>query len=178
MAVRYAKALYGYAIQKGVAKDIYAISACVLDSFAQNRSLEKTIEDPLLDKGEKLSLMMASAGLSNEQISKENHEVAEKFFRLLVANKRENYLVQAMRYYQLLYRKENNIGVAKITTAVPLDKDMEERIYTRAASILGKEIELEKIVDPKIIGGFILDVDDYRIDASALSEVNKIRRIV
>lgn len=176
LAVRYAKALYEYALENNVAKEVYELSRTVLGSFAANASLSKTIEDPLLGKKEKLSLMMASAGLTNASGDEKVSAVAESFFKLLITNKRESYLVSSVRYFQLIYRKENNIGTAKIKTAVPLEEPMEKRILQRASDILGKSVELETVVDPEIIGGFILDVDDYRIDASVLTQVNKIKR--
>ena len=176
LAVRYAKALYEYALENNVAKEVYELSRTVLGSFAANASLSKTIEDPLLGKKEKLSLMMASAGLTNASGDEKVSAVAENFFKLLITNKRESYLVSSVRYFQLIYRKENNIGTAKIKTAVPLEEPMEKRILQRASDILGKSGELETVVDPEIIGGFILDVDDYRIDASVLTQVNKIKR--
>lgn len=176
LAVRYAKALYEYALENNVAKEVYELSRTVLGSFAANASLSKTIEDPLLGKKEKLSLMMASAGLTNASGDEKVSAVAENFFKLLITNKRESYLVSSVRYFQLIYRKENNIGTAKIKTAVPLEEPMEKRILQRASDILGKSVELETVVDPEIIGGFILDVDDYRIDASVLTQVNKIKR--
>lgn len=180
LAVRYAKALYEYALENNVAEGVYALTRTVIGSFAASSSLSKTIEDPLLPSKDKLSLMKASAGLIAEENDSKADEkvsaVAESFFKLLIVNKRESYLCSAMRYYQLLYRKENNIGTARIKTAVPLEEPMEKRILQRASDILGKSIELEKVVDPKIVGGFILDVDDYRIDASVLSQVNRIKR--
>lgn len=180
LAVRYAKALYEYALENNAADKVYALAKTVLGSFAATPSLSKTIEDPLLGAKEKLSLMMASAGLAKEETAAGEKGslavVAENFFKLLIANKRESYLCSAMRYYQLLYRKENNIGTAKIKTAVPLDEAMEKRILGRASQILGKSIELETVVDSKIVGGFILDVDDYRVDASVLAQINKIKR--
>ncbi len=171
LAVRYAKALYEYALENNVADEIYDLTRTVIGSFTANSSLARTIEDPLLSKQEKLALMKASAGLKDNPFA-----VAENFFKLLIANKRENYLCSTMRYFQVIYRKNNNIGTAKIKTAVAPEKEMEEKIIRRASDILGKSIELETVVDPEIIGGFILDIDDYRIDASVLSQVNKIKR--
>lgn len=75
-----------------------------------------------------------------------------------------------------LYRQSEGIVVVKITTAVPLEKEMEEKILSKVSAALGKKIELQKIVDPQIEGGFIFDIDDCRLDASVAARIRKIRR--
>ena len=75
-----------------------------------------------------------------------------------------------------LYRKSEGIAVVKIITAVPLEKEMEDKILFRISKMLGKKIELQKSVDPAIEGGFIIDIDDYRLDASVASRLRQIRR--
>ena len=56
------------------------------------------------------------------------------------------------------------------------EKEMEDKILSRVSSMLGKRIELQKSVDPSIEGGFIFDIDDYRLDASVASRLRQIRR--
>lgn len=194
LAVRYAKALYDYAHEKGVAEELYVISQMILDSFVSSPTFSRTIEDPLLPKDEKISLMLTSSGLKidDQAISDDLHQnnlvydVLKRYFTLLINNRREGYLYSSIRYYQQIYRKKMNIAVAKIITAVELDNQMEEKILSKASTLLHKQIELKKIVDTKIDGGFILDIDDYRIDASVSTQlkriknklINKNRRIV
>ena len=175
LAVRYAKALYEYALKKGVTEDVYHTARTIIGSFVANPSVAKVLEDPLLPMTDKLALMNSSTGLEPSR-NPLLHEVFNNYFTLLLNNKRENYLISSLYYYQQIYRKENNIAIAKITTAIPLEGEMEKVILSKASKVLGKKIELEQSVIPEIVGGFILDVDDYRIDASVVAQVNKIKR--
>jgi F-type H+-transporting ATPase subunit delta len=52
---------------------------------------------------------------------------------------------------------------------------MKERFIKRIESIIDKELEMETEVDPDIIGGFLLYLDDHRLDASVSGKLNRIR---
>lgn len=171
LAVRYAKALLGYAREEGVAGEVYLQAKILLDCFAKNPTLTTTLEDPLLSRQEKLELL--SSALTGEE---KTRDVMRKFFALVLEKHREAFLSSSLVNYQDLYRKSEGIAVVKIITAVPLEKEMEDKILARVSGMLGKKIELQKSVDPSIEGGFIFDIDDYRLDASVAAQLRKIRR--
>lgn len=170
LAVRYAKALLDYALGEGVAEEVYSRMNVLGDCFAANPALSSTLEDPLLSRQEKLDLLSVASGDGKVK------EVLENFFSLVIERRRENYLRSAALSYIDLYRKEKGIAVVRITTAVPLEKEMEEKILAKVSGMLGKRIELLKSVDPAIEGGFIFDIDDYRMDASVAAQLRRIRR--
>ena len=129
------------------------------------------MEDPLLSRQEKLGLL-GSAVEAEEDVK----DVMDRYFSLVVDKRRESYLASSLRSYMDLYRKKEGIVVVRITTAVPLEKDMEEKILSKVSAALGKKTELQKNVDPQIEGGFIFDIDDYRLDASVAARLRRIRR--
>ncbi len=180
LSVRYAKALYDFAKQKQVDKEVYDIMRVLINSFTDNLRLAVTVNDPLLDPSDKIGLLMTASGIysTHNDIQKNDLviSVIRDFFKLVINNKREGYIRTIAMNYQEIYRKENNIAIAKITTAVELDKNVEEMILKRASQILHKDIELHKVIDKKINGGFILDVDGYRVNASVSSQISKIKR--
>ena len=63
----------------------------------------------------------------------------------------------------------------KITTAVPFDKKDSNSFQKRIQKLVGENLELEPVVDPDIIGGFVLQLDDYRWDASVSGELTRIK---
>ena len=173
LTVRYAKALLCYAVEKGVEDDIYTRMGVIAHSCKNHRDLRATLENPLLPKSEKIALLRTAAGVTAE---KSVGEELENFFDLLLARRREGFLYPISLMYSTLYRKKKHIGIAKITTAVPMEKAVEENITDKASKILHAKIELEKAVDPAIEGGFIFDINDYRMDASIASQLRRIRQ--
>ena len=62
--------------------------------------------------------------------------------------------------------------MAQVTSAVPLTKELEEEILRKVKESVGKEIIYENVIDPSIIGGFILRVGDKLYDSSVSYRLN------
>ncbi len=82
-----------------------------------------------------------------------------------------------MYAYRDIYRKENHISQAQVTTASALpDEQMEKLRKLVASSFKGEKLEFSEKVDPELIGGFIIDVDSVRMDASISNELEQLRQ--
>tara|TARA_B100000902_G_scaffold89678_1_gene93414 strand:- start:890 stop:1162 length:273 start_codon:yes stop_codon:yes gene_type:complete len=68
--------------------------------------------------------------------------------------------------YINLYKSKRGISHAKITTAVKLSKEFEIKILEKLKNIDKGEINILNIIDPKIIGGFIINFKGFEYDAS------------
>ena len=75
-----------------------------------------------------------------------------------------------------LYRKLKHIGVGKLITAVPVSRDVWERIRNSASTLLHAQMELQTEVDPSIEGGFIFDINDFRLDASIATQLKRVKQ--
>ena len=60
--------------------------------------------------------------------------------------------------------------------AVPVNKDTENRSRSAAVLILHAQMELETVIYPSIEGGFIFDVNDYRLDASVATQLKRVKQ--
>ena len=69
-----------------------------------------------------------------------------------------------------------HIGVGKLITAVPVSQEVRERIHDSASSLLHASMELQTEVDPSIEGGFIFDINDFRLDASIATQLKKVKQ--
>ena len=99
-----------------------------------------------------------------------------RFVTLILKNRREAFLQYICLSYLDLYRKSRHIGVAKLTTAVPVSREIWERIRNSASHLLHAKMELQTDVDPSIEGGFIFDINDFRLDASIATQLKKVKQ--
>ena len=76
--------------------------------------------------------------------------------------------------YITLYRRENNITRGKLITAVAVSDQIETKMKQMVEHKTNGTVEFNTEVDPDIIGGFILEYDTYRMDASVKSKLNNI----
>jgi F-type H+-transporting ATPase subunit delta len=68
--------------------------------------------------------------------------------------------------------------IARVTTAVALSDDQQERLATALAREFGHEVRLQMVVDPTIVGGITVRVGDELLDASVLRQLDGARRLL
>jgi F-type H+-transporting ATPase subunit delta len=74
---------------------------------------------------------------------------------------------------------QRGIITADVTTAIPLDRELEQVIAQRLAAHLGREankVSIRSRVDPSIIGGVVARVGDQVIDDSVRGRIERLRR--
>jgi len=78
-----------------------------------------------------------------------------------------------------LINVQRGIITADVTTAIPLDAELERVIAERLAAHLGRDpnkVSIRSRVDPSIIGGVVARVGDQVIDDSVRGRIERLRR--
>lgn len=76
---------------------------------------------------------------------------------------------------RLLRDREQRVDVS-VKTAIPLTGALRQEIRSAVARFTGRQPDLHEVVDPALIGGIVLQVEDQKVDASVLHEISKYRR--
>ena len=63
----------------------------------------------------------------------------------------------------------------ELTTAVPVDADVERRVVEKVEAATGKSVRVTRRVDEAIVGGLVLRVGDVIIDGSLRSRIGQLR---
>ena len=137
------------------------------DSYVKVPELRLTIENPMLPQETKEALLVTAVGDNPTALTK-------SFIHLVLRNDRENVMQLMANSYITLYRRQKNIIRGKLTTAVPVSSETENKMRAMVESKAKGAVEFETDVDPDIIGGFILEYDTFRMDASVKSKLNAI----
>ena len=95
---------------------------------------------------------------------------------LVVKNGRESFIPAIARVFIHETLKYKGITESVLTTAVKVDEEVKKQITDLISNVFSTKVELEENIDPEIIGGFILRVDDNYIDASIRNKLRKIRK--
>lgn len=98
-----------------------------------------------------------------------------RLVQLLVENNRLEYVRFILHRFTELYNASRGRRLATLKTAVPAP-EMQRRIKELLEQRMDGEIVLEAEVDPSLIGGFTLTVDDKLLDASVSHQLDEIRR--
>lgn len=166
---RYAKALYKLAKDHGTISTVYDEMRDVVESFRQNPSLQKALSNPYINDMDKAELLRAAAGnkVENDYLG---------FVKLVLEQRREDLFCSMALAFRDIYRQENHISQVRIITATQLPEKEMVRIRSMVASSFpSQKLEYTYEINPDIIGGFIIDVDDTRMDASLSNELEQLR---
>ncbi len=171
VSMRYAKALLGYARSTGKEDVVYEEFKSLMRSLESHPELKVALQNPVVSDEEKFSLICAaSVGKTTPS------EEFRRFIALVQKNKRDDLLHFICHSFLSLYRNSKHIGVAKLTTAVPVSQEVEERIRKSASTLLHARMEVLTEVNPSIEGGFIFDINDYRLDASVATQMKRVKQ--
>lgn len=95
---------------------------------------------------------------------------------LLVARRRLSIVSELVSEYGRLVDEHRGVAHARVTTAIPLEKQDEVDLTQRLSDALAREIVLATKTDPSIIGGLTIRVGDKLIDGSTRSRLEALRK--
>ncbi len=167
ISVRYARALLKSATEQGIEKKVYQEMQTLSQSYLKVPELRFTIDNPMLEKSKKEALLVTAAGGDISPLTK-------RFISLVLSEDRESTIHFMAASYVTLYRKHNNITRGKLITAVPVTPQIERRMREKVESRTNGTVEFQTEVNPEIIGGYILEYDTYRLDASIQNQLRSI----
>ena len=169
LSVRYARALLQFAQEQGCEDAVYD----GLTRFAHNYLLaisqfNEVLADPVVAKEEKVKLLEMAVG---EPL----HDTLKHFIAFVTDQKRENKMFLIAMKYMETYRAKHNILSTQVTTATELPETTYNRIKDFIKLNFNAEAEMDIHIDPSLIGGFILDIENTRMDASVAGQLNALK---
>ncbi len=169
---RYAKALMKFAAEKGKLEEVYTRMQNIEKAFADNKSLQSVIANPFVSAKEKTELVLTAAGVDKT----DNNGIIADFVKLLEQNNRMDCLRQTSLAFIDEYRQKNNIYRVDIESAAPLsDPDRQRLTAMIDAHLGGATAEYSFTVNPDLIGGFVVNINNERLDASVRNELKQLR---
>ena len=169
ISVRYARALLMFANEAGVSTDVYREALTLSRSFRDVPQLRHMVESPVMTRDNKYRILVQAAG---GEITGQ----MKKFLKLVLDERREKFLIRINQAFIDLYRKQEKIRVGKLTTAVPMAPEEVERIRQIVVNHAGGTAEFATKVDPSIEGGFIFEINTYRLNASVADQMRRIKQ--
>ena len=167
-AIRYAKAILELATSKNVANEVSSDMFLVATTINDNLELDTFIQNPTIKVEVKENALL--------EVFANTNEVTKSLFHLLFENKRFEILGTIASEYNKLFDEENGIEVAKVTTAIAMDADLEAKVKAKIATFSDKKVTIENTVDASIIGGFILRIGDKQYNASVANRLQVLKR--
>jgi F-type H+-transporting ATPase subunit delta len=167
ISVRYARALLKSATEQKLDEAVYQEMQLLAKSYIDVPQLRQTIAGPMLSKEKKEALLLTAVGGNASPLTK-------AFISLVLKEDREPVMQFIANSYVTLYRQQKNVIRGRLITAARVSPATEQKMRQMVESKTNGTVEFETEVNPDIIGGFILEYDTYRMDASVKSKLNNI----
>ncbi len=169
LARRYAKALYDLAKERGEEVKVLSDMNYFDELCEESRDFKNFVKSPIINPQKKEDVF-------NEILKGKVQPITLDFILLLTRKGREKGMDEIAKSYREIYNSDKDIKILKLHTAQKLEQDEIDKIVNKVKSqIDAKELEVEVTVNPDLIGGFVVEVEDKLFDASVQRDLRDIR---
>jgi F-type H+-transporting ATPase subunit delta len=170
IATVYARSLFEVAKEHGRLDEVREQVGQFADALNGNRDLAIFFFSPYFSTEEKKD------GL--KRLIDGADPVFMNFLEALVERHRMPAIFRIRTHYDQLWDDENQLLPVEVTSAVALDEETIKSIGTRIGEQTGRKVELSSKVDPDVLGGIVLRVGNFILDASIRNRLNQLRKQV
>lgn len=167
-AIRYAKAILDIASTNNNAVAVNADMKLVFATIKGNQELKDFLNNPVV-KGE----MKQNALL---EIFPSMQAESKGLLHLLLVNKRFEILQPIASQYNLLFDDASGVETAIVTTAIALTPELETLVMAKLKEFSNKTITIKNVINPEIIGGFVIRIGDKQYNASVANKLQQLKQ--
>jgi F-type H+-transporting ATPase subunit delta len=171
VANRYAAALFQVAKENDQVAQIGDQMRVVKEALRQNPELLSFLKLPKVSVEKK------------KEVVKEAFSAASSYIvntlLLMIENRREDYLLQMAEEYIVLANNERGIAEATVTSVRPLSEAEKSSLSAAFAKKIGKKtLEIQNIVDPKLLGGLKVRIGNRIFDGSLRGKLDRLKQLI
>jgi F-type H+-transporting ATPase subunit delta len=166
----YARALFEVATEQDKLDEIREQLGQFADALDQSRDMATFFFSPYFSSEEKKDALKRAV---------EGAEPAfMNFLEALVERHRMPVIFRIRTRFDKLWEEKRKLLPVEVTSAVALDEQTVSRIGKSIGEQIGQQVELSSTVDPEIIGGIVLRVGNFILDASIRNRLEQLRKQV
>lgn len=169
VAKRYAQGLLDFTSESNQTESVFSEMKDVIKLMSESKELNKFFLTPYIDFKKKTEVAT--------EIFKSFSPTSLNLIKLVIRQGREAHLKNIAQ--EFVNKVEELKGVKRVilTTATPIsDANINQILQASNLINAGTNFDLERSINPDILGGYILRVGDQQIDASVKSKLNKIKK--
>lgn len=169
VATRYAQSLFDLGLERNDLETLHNDAVAILDLIGSNRPFARLLESPVVSIDKKDAVISRTL---TGQVS----PVLSKFIKIVLRKRREAIFAVILQQFEVLYRRHHGIVLAEVRTAVELNDGILGEIQKMVGQKTQRQVFLKPILDPSILGGFVVRYEDKIIDASVSTQLRQLRK--
>jgi F-type H+-transporting ATPase subunit delta len=138
------------------------------DVLAKNAEFERLLVSPTINRDDKLNLI-------ERVVSSRGSEFFVSFLKVLARHDRLDLLPNILQAARIQSERSSGRKRVSIKTAKPLSNESRQAIGDKLRSAFAFEPILEAEIDPSLIGGMVIRVDDTVYDSSLRTRLKQLK---
>jgi F-type H+-transporting ATPase subunit delta len=164
----YARALFDAALEENKLEPVREQLAQFVAAETEVPELRELLRNPQLDPQARKAAL--------RDLLADGEELLQNFLLVLVDKGRTAQLDEIAREFERLVAEHEGIVSAELTTAIELTDEEANDLLRRIEKSTGRKLEATRKVDPDLIGGIVLQIGSFRLDASVRGRLERLRR--
>ena len=168
--ITYGNALFELALEKGKLDVLYEETIALVQILKDNDDLIKLLNHPKVSKEEKLKIVTDTF----------DGKVSDELTGLMAMVVNKGHIAQIisiLNYFIRQVKKEKNIGVATVASALELSDSQKQAIEKRLIETTSYDtMEIDYSVDKSLIGGLVIRIEDRVVDSSIKTKLENMSR--
>ena len=171
-AILYAEAMYDGAGKAGDLDKLYADTTRLANMSADGAEQMVLLNNPLIAADDKIKVLETLAKKLKFCQSLLNT------LKILAQSNKLNLAQMICSQFIELYQLRHNIAKVEVTTAIELNSAQEVKLKDKLQAIFNKEILIDYVIDPQIMGGLIIKNGTNFIDNSIRHKLNALEQLM
>ena len=162
--------MFELAIEENKVDDLLGEIGELQDIIEKNDEFGKLMTHPKINKEEKLQVVteVFKGRVSDELLG---------FLTIVISKDRYQDIDDILDYFLTEVKKYKGIGVATVTTAVPLKEEQCKKIEKKLLDTTNfKSMEMHYKQDETLIGGMVIRIGDRVVDSSISTKLNELQK--
>lgn len=167
VARRYASALFTTAQKHDVVKSVEDDLSAIANLMEGDRKFRDFLLSPEVGREEKVKI---AEKLFSDRVT----ALTMQALRLLLVKRRETEIVGVRNEFVALRREHGSVAYVVVTSAEALEADQKNSIAAKLGGQLGKSVEADYRIDPRMIGGVKVQIGDYVLDGTVRGSLRRL----
>lgn len=169
VAKRYAQGLLNFTQESGNTDSVFTEMGDILKTIEKSKELQSFFASPIIDVKKKVSIAL--------KIFKDFSPLTKSMLQLIIKQGRESQMQNIAQEFINKVEDMNGVQRITITSASALSSENISNILKSSELVNhDNKFDVKSIINPEILGGYILRVGDQQVDASVKSKLSKLKK--
>jgi len=169
ITLRYAAAFFDLAKEKGILENAFNDMTQFGKVCISNHDFVRMLQNPVVNADKKKKVI-------NQVFGTTVNAVSLNFMNLMIRKRRERYLPSIAEAFSDLYLAWKGVKMAYVTSAVTLEAKEKTGILEIISKLTDKKIDLVETLNENLLGGFIINVDNFQVDQSLSTKIKELKK--